>query len=316
MTEAIELPRVLLLDEADASLHPSMVKCLLTVIEEIFVKQYGVTVLLTTHSPSTVALTPTDSLYVMSRELPRLRPASVDEALRYLTVGLPALSVRLENRRQIFVESEHDQAVFQDVFSVLRPTMAVDRTAEFIAAGRREVGGGCDAVKRLVREIRAAGVDTVHGIVDRDERGGAPDHVHYLPDRHSVENLLLEPLLLGTFLLRERILTAAELGVAGELRHFELRNPQAHPIAAALGARLGFGTDTRDCEYLGGFTASVATEFLDMRGHDLEARVVDAFPGLRAYKQGLKRAIVTRALVDVPHFAPLAVVDLFREILA
>lgn len=37
LTEALEMPRVLLLDEADASLHPSMVKDLLRVVRELFV---------------------------------------------------------------------------------------------------------------------------------------------------------------------------------------------------------------------------------------------------------------------------------------
>lgn len=50
-------PDILLLDEVDASLHPSMMKNMLEVVKNIFIKQ-GVKVLLVTHSPTTIALAP------------------------------------------------------------------------------------------------------------------------------------------------------------------------------------------------------------------------------------------------------------------
>ena len=73
MSEAIELPRLLLLDEADASLHPSMVQSLMQVIEDVFVRQYDVRVILSTHSPTTVALAPEGAVHIMSRYGTRLQ---------------------------------------------------------------------------------------------------------------------------------------------------------------------------------------------------------------------------------------------------
>lgn len=52
----IQLPQILLMDEPDASLHPSMSKQFINVIENVFVKEKGVKVIISTHSPSTVAL--------------------------------------------------------------------------------------------------------------------------------------------------------------------------------------------------------------------------------------------------------------------
>jgi ABC-type branched-subunit amino acid transport system ATPase component len=122
--DAIELPKVLLLDEADASLHPSMVQSLLRVLDDIFSQRYGVKVMLTTHAPTTVALAPEESLYTIRRVgSPRLQPASRDEALSSLLVGLPTLSVRNENRRQVFVESEHDEACYQELVSCASPNI-------------------------------------------------------------------------------------------------------------------------------------------------------------------------------------------------
>lgn len=48
-------PKALLLDEIDASLHPSMTKALIETVQKSFVDQ-GIKVILATHSPSTVAV--------------------------------------------------------------------------------------------------------------------------------------------------------------------------------------------------------------------------------------------------------------------
>lgn len=61
----IHFPELLLLDEIDASLHPSMIRNLLNTIKEIFIKN-GVKVILVTHSPTTVALAPEESIYIMN----------------------------------------------------------------------------------------------------------------------------------------------------------------------------------------------------------------------------------------------------------
>ncbi|MGI8720761.1 MAG: AAA family ATPase [Geodermatophilaceae bacterium] len=314
LMEAIQLPKLLLLDEADASLHPSMVKNLLSVIEEIFVKQYGVTVMLTTHSPTTVALAPIDSLYLMSRFGVKLRQASIDEALAVLTSGLSTLSVRQENRRQIFVESEYDQGVFQDLYSVLKGHVGSHCSAEFIAAGRRERSGGCDTVKRLVAELRDAGITTVFGVVDRDNRQGSPSHVYYIEDRYSIENLLFDPLLLGYFLIRKNIVKPAGFSLPPHLRHFEISEVEAPAVIASVAKKLGLAGDMQDVTYIGGFTAAVPRQLLDMNGHELEKLVTSTFPQLRRFKDGLLREVAQRAFGDKPQFAPRSLLDLLTKI--
>lgn len=60
------MPRVLLLDEIDSSLHPSMLNRLIDVIENHFVERLGFKVILATHSPTTIAMSPKDSIYLVS----------------------------------------------------------------------------------------------------------------------------------------------------------------------------------------------------------------------------------------------------------
>lgn len=84
-------PDILLLDEVDASLHPSMMKNMLDVIQKIFLTQ-GVKVILVTHSPTTIALAPEASVYVVNRTGPnRVEKKSKAEALKILTQGFATL---------------------------------------------------------------------------------------------------------------------------------------------------------------------------------------------------------------------------------
>lgn len=84
-------PDLLLLDEVDASLHPSMMKNMLEVIKNIFLAR-SVRVILVTHSPTTIALAPEESVYVMNRVgLNRIEKKSKQVALSILTEGFATL---------------------------------------------------------------------------------------------------------------------------------------------------------------------------------------------------------------------------------
>lgn len=84
-------PQVVLLDEIDASLHPSMIKIMLSIIGNILVKK-GVKVILVTHSATTVALSPDDSIYIMNKSgEDRIRPSVKNEALEILSEGFVTL---------------------------------------------------------------------------------------------------------------------------------------------------------------------------------------------------------------------------------
>lgn len=316
--EAIDLPQVLLLDEADASLHPSMVQSLLRVGDDIFSKQYGVKVILTTHAPSTVALAPEEALYTMRMAgRPRLRRATRDQALSSLTVGIPTLSVRIENRRQVFTESDYDAACYHDLFGHLAHRLGSEVSLEFIASGIGDAGGS-EAVKFLVTKLRNAGNRLVWGVVDRDNREGAPPGIVYVAGRHSLENLVLDPLVVGVFLLRERIVQSTEVGFPETLRHFELTERHAQQLADFVVRRVQHANDDTDLvtvSYLGGFNISVARFYLDTQGHSIEERLKAAFPPLMSHKKGLKSKVIERAIKDVPQYTPVDVVTLFNDIL-
>ena len=84
-------PELLLLDEVDASLHPSMMKNMLDVIKSVFLDQ-DVQIILVSHSPTTIALAPEESIYLMNPSgNNRLVHSNRSEALEILTEGFATL---------------------------------------------------------------------------------------------------------------------------------------------------------------------------------------------------------------------------------
>ncbi|MCE8012532.1 MULTISPECIES: AAA family ATPase [Billgrantia] len=90
------LPDLILFDEVDASLHPSMIKTFLNVIIENLVS-FGTKIIIVTHSPSMVALSPEGSVYVMSKgEEVKLEKKTKQSALSILTEGFATLDQGLK----------------------------------------------------------------------------------------------------------------------------------------------------------------------------------------------------------------------------
>ena len=115
-----KFPKVVLLDEPDAFLHPSMIKSFLDVIENVFIGEKNIKVVITTHSPSTIGLCNESSLFIMNKGGNRIEKVTKDKALKVLTAGVPALSINYENRRQVFVESKYDVFFYDRIYDKLK----------------------------------------------------------------------------------------------------------------------------------------------------------------------------------------------------
>jgi hypothetical protein len=134
------MPDLILLDEVDAPLHPSMVLSLLRTIENVIVGQYGRKVIMATHSPSTVALAPEESVYLMDPSTRELHKVTRDAAMKSLTVGVPVLSINWENRRQVFVESKHDAIFYERIANIAQPYTVPGISLAFIGSGHSTDG--------------------------------------------------------------------------------------------------------------------------------------------------------------------------------
>ncbi len=322
-------PSVLLMDEPDSHLHPSMTRLLLSVLERTFVEEKGLVVLMTTHSPSTVALAPKDSLFAVRREAPRITRVTKDQALGILLEGVPSLSVSHENRRQVFVESEHDSFVLEALYALLRNDLIPEVSLAFLHVGQHRGRGGCATVVDVVSRLRGAGATTVLGVVDGDGKDTTPEGIKMLGQgsRHSIENYLLDPLYIAACVVRAQKPSPETIGLPEGTRFHQLLSLSQGELqtAATTIARLvgAVHADTRKSElvevsYRGGFTLELPEWYLTTQGHGLEESLLKAIQSLHGYKKGqpsgLIRAIAELIVPEVPAFVPGDIVTMMKEL--
>lgn len=321
------MPEVILLDEVDAPLHPAMTVDLLRIITQVMVGHYGRKVVLATHSPSTVALAPEDSIHVMDATVKTLQKVSRDEGVQSLMVGVPTLSIDTANRRQVFVESQHDVALYDRIAEVARPHLVANVSISFIAAGH-EKGGGCDLLTSLVKQLGNAGNKAVFGIVDWDGNRVPEGQLRVLGQnvRHSIENYLLDPVLLGALLLREKsealntFVKPDRPLLEGRENYFDLQkfdNERLQRVADVVITALGFSlADLVQVSYVNGCEVQVPQEYLQLRGHNLEERIKTVFPELKRFHQEpkLKQEILHKILEEIPELLPADFVTLLADI--
>ena len=190
---------LLLLDEPDAHLHPSLAGRFVEVLRRVFVAQRGTRVILTTHSPSTVAFTEDESVFVMQRTEPRITKAdSKWDAVDVLTAGLISVG---PGTRYIFVEDVDDASYYNAVFRSLvsprtlpRPVLSGSPSVVFIHASMGKDSGGKHAVMTWLRTLEGP---QFFGIVDGDDEPPPKTSRVERPARYEVENYLFDPIVVA-----------------------------------------------------------------------------------------------------------------------
>jgi predicted ATPase len=316
-------PDLILLDEVDAPLHPSMARSLLRIIEQVIVGEFGRRVILATHSPSTVALASEDAIYVMDKSARKLRKASKDEAIRTLTTGVPVLSVNIENRRQVFVEGKNDVVFYETLQRLLQPKLEPEISLVFLQTGTKKEGG-CDRVKEMVRGLHANGVRSVFGVIDWDRKNTESDHILVLGmnKRYSIESYILDPVPLAAFLLREKLVKKPHFGLTDDQPFTDLRDFGDDRLQTIVDRIIQLmewpdSTDNREkCVYSGGQTVFIPRDLLQREGHQLESDLKAKFPELNKFRNqsDLTLEVVRKVLDDFPGFISTDIEELFKLI--
>lgn len=194
-------PKLLLMDEPDAHLHPSMSQQFLNVIKNVLVDKFGVRVIMTTHSPSTVILAPNDSIYEMSRVEPRIKKSpSKNHSVSLLTAGLVYVG---EGTKYFLVEDNDDASFYSFAYNQLTTENQIDANIPlvFIPASTKEKSGGKDVVQNWVNKLQESGlVNIVQGLIDADS-GNVVSNGVFKIDRYSIENYLADPILVYAALI-------------------------------------------------------------------------------------------------------------------
>ena len=183
--------------------------------------------------------------------------------------------------------------------------------------------GSCDQVVAVVKQLVEGGNRTVRGAIDWDQVNRAADQVIVLGEneRYSIENYLLDPLLIALLLIREKLQDPEDLGFSSTFRYIEMHNQPssmlqsvADHMAQLLNQSARSGTTSY--KYIGGDEIQIPTTIALMQGHDLEALIKRTFPPLRRYQHepDLKLAVILKVLDDFPELIPTVIVDLFRKL--
>lgn len=90
------LPKLILLDEIDGPLNPSIISKFISYLEDNFLSS-GIKIILATHSPSTVAFSPEDSIYVINTNNSQpITQVGNKDAIRILSDGFITLADIIE----------------------------------------------------------------------------------------------------------------------------------------------------------------------------------------------------------------------------
>jgi len=325
---ATQLPKVLLLDETDASLHPSMSKQYLKILKETFVKKLGIKVIITTHSPSTVALADEQDIFVVENSEQRIRKCSKDEALSVLTAGVPSLCINYENRKQVFVESHYDAEFYNEIYTLLKSHLEPEISLSFISCGavqkdkKYDPITGCAQVRNITDLMRNSGNRSCFGLIDWDKcnKEGNGVYVNAFNEQYSIENCLLNPLFIALLLTLKETHPFENFGIS--LRTFDPHNQLTiDQLVSQLLDLIGFNdSNVLDISLANGKTTKLPITYLHYQGHDLEDQILSKVPALNSLRKGnepakrIKLAIIQTVFRNYPELIPQCFIDVFRKI--
>lgn len=208
--ENLSFPDLIILDEPDAHLHPEMSQLLIEVLHETFVEILKIKVLISTHSATTVALSPSDNIFKLTNgPTTSIKKISKDDALKLLTSFIPTLTIDYKNQRQIFAESYTDvnyyQTIYNKYISDNKPGTELYHDLYFMAYGTGK--GNRGQVYKTVVELRERGNLTCFGLVDWDNKGPEIEtefvYIHGFEERYTVENFIFDPFYIYSLLLEK-----------------------------------------------------------------------------------------------------------------
>ena len=211
-------PSLLLLDELDAMLHPSMMAALVAVMKDLFVEK-GTRVLMTSHSPVTVAMVNEDEIFRVTRQggVVRVIPTTRTDSVQDLSEGLATIDTGLRilasDQADITILTEGDNALhlkrwvelyFQDDVRVFEGISDRSGGSQLLAYGRLLskansnthflIVWDCDAAdkfcNRLHRELTPTSQVTAFSFIHR-ENEIAPKGIENKYEEHLLKQFVI-----------------------------------------------------------------------------------------------------------------------------
>jgi len=262
---------LLLLDEPDAHLHPSLTKQFFEVIYSVMIKQYGCKILLTTHSPSTIALAPDNydcKIFEMKKN-----PTAITEVIQrhdIISVLSDGLLIVTPKTHFTIVEGKNDKPFYETVYKILLSKNLIEKNPAIVFVPGKSV----DSVIHFVKELREAGQNEIQGIIDKDLDNPETDGVRRL-ERYSIENYLLDPILFFvTMTTKPNELLKYDIYKGDEDKIKHLKNEDLQFIANIILSKIEEKLDNPDTEkveieYIDNKKITIPKWLINKRGKDL-----------------------------------------------
>jgi hypothetical protein len=197
---------LLLLDEPDAHLHPSLIPTLIDTVTKL-VTFYGMQVIMTTHKPTTVTLIKEKECLFHMKIDPATKNLTIEPVLKrnhsiqLLTSNIIAVN---GNLRLVFVEAKDDKQFYEIVNERLIKQNQYFTDVQqlvFVCFGNNAKDSCRSAVENLVQKLTHYGdnnlQDFVYGLIDNDNIGEQKNteqkNVIAL-ERYSIENYIYDPI--------------------------------------------------------------------------------------------------------------------------
>jgi predicted ATP-binding protein involved in virulence len=331
-------PKIILLDEPDAFLHPSLVNKMFEVFDFI-TENYHTQIIITTHSPTTVALAPNNSIYTVFDN--KINKVSKDEAISDLLDGVTQIAIDPDNRRQVYVESLYDCNIYQKIYEKIKhKSSLIDKSISlnFLSAGKKIANttiiekieqylseyninqndrdkfieaingnGSCSEVKGQVKALLDENNKTVRGVIDWDTKNSSSNEIHVLGKGYcySLENIVLDPICVSLLLNAEapdnfsiKELCGQEIDLEDLVNDNELLQEMIDRYLKKVLNR----PNAKDAEikYINGDIFKTDKEYLIGQGHPLEDLVKDKFVKLQRFNnKGIETYLKYQLVVRV-----------------
>ena len=322
-------PDLILFDEPDAYLHPSLSNKMLDVIQNVLVKQYGIKVILTTHSPSTIAIAPEESIYCIDRNKGILEKTSKNNAIQLLTSGISSLSIYYEKVYQVFVEAEIDNNCLSQIYRLAcdKGELSSKAHLNFVNLDENK-DGGCTNVKGVVNQLKRAGNPSIFGIIDWDRKNNGNERILVLGDgsRYAIDNYMLDPLAVSFLFLIEpneknKIgFNEADSIVSVKDKKAEEWQKIINSILSKIQKFLEDPEETSEelvqCCTLGGLIYTLPKWFVYTKGHRFYEAYRAAFPFLKKYgnEKTLYNKIINLCYLNYCDFVPKEIITTLSRI--
>lgn len=314
-------PGFLLIDEPDAALHPSMSKKMINVLNESIVNNSKIPVIITSHSPTTIISTQGISIYQMIRGNSIPIKVSVQNAIEILSSEIPFLKISNDKRRQIFVESKYDVIYYELLTNILMRVEPLETEPIYLPA-RTSNGSNCNDVIQVVQGLYGNGNEQIYGIIDWDNSNSSQNRVLVLGEneRYSIENYLLDPLMMGLLFIREAKMSVNDFGLDNIFSYSDINNlneNEAQKIIDKILIDLGlFSENIIEYELFNNWRLKISIEFNHFQGHSLETLYKEKYPFLNFYQREdkLKIDVIQKIINDFPLYSPKSIFQTIRMI--